>query len=151
MSLEDARAWMQDGDRLLRRAADRVGGGRVRSDSGEAAIAAHDYSRAAQMYLTGAVAYQHGREGVERSAGPSMDMRRLVDALDGRLRAEAEGAWRAARPDTGAMQTSESQRLASVQTFAGNLRDRFVRAAPELFESRRAEPPARDAAASLGR
>jgi hypothetical protein len=150
VSLEDARAWMQDGDRLLRRANDRVGGGRVRSDAGELDIATHDYARAAQMYLTGAVAFQHGRDGVERSAGPSLDTRRLVDALDGRLRAEAEGAWRAAHPDRGTTR-GESHRLTSAQTFATDLRDRFGRAAPEFFESRRAEPPARDVAASLGR
>jgi hypothetical protein len=149
VSLEDARAWMQDGDRLLRRASDRVGGHRVRSAGGDFDIATHDYARAAELYLTGALAYQHGRKGVERAAGPSINPRRLVAALDGRLRAEAEGAWQAAHPD--GPRADERQRFASAQAFAGALRERFRHAAPEPFDGRRDEPPTRDGLTSRGR
>jgi hypothetical protein len=147
VSLDDARAWMQDGDRLLRRASGRMAGSRARSDTGEMDIATHDYARAAELYLTGAVAYQHGREGVERSAGPSTNTRRLIDPLEGRLLADADGAWRATRdahPDP-------PSRLESARAFANGLRDRFGHAAPELFDGRGNASPAHDAVASRGR
>jgi hypothetical protein len=151
VSLDDARAWMQDGDRLWRRAGHRMTGAGARSDAGEMDIATHDYARAAELYLTGAVAYQHGREGLERSAGPSTNTRRLVDALNGRLRAEAESAWRATHGEGGEALTDPAPRLASARAFADGLRDRFANAAPELFDRRESDLPARDAAATRGR
>ena len=57
-----------------------------------------DFSRAAQMYLTGAVEYQRGREAATVATASLDDTVRLVQHLEGRLRNEAEAAWQTAEP-----------------------------------------------------
>jgi hypothetical protein len=148
-SLDDARAWMQDGDRLRERASRRL------TERGSAAsddldIVRHDYSRAAELYLTGAVAYQHGDRGVEASAGTFGDGRRLVESLDGRLRAEAEAALRGSQ--AGRSDTSDARsRMESGRAFADGLRERFAHAAPELFDRAPQTTPTRDQVVGRGR
>ena len=62
-------------------------------------MAAQEFSRAAQMYLTGAVEYQQGTEAVRRATSGLDDTVRLVQHLEGRLRSEAEAAWQSARQE----------------------------------------------------
>jgi hypothetical protein len=149
-SLDDARAWMQDGDRLRERASRRITDRHGAAAAGDLDIATHDYGRAAELYLTGAVAYQHGDRGVEASAGTLGDTRRLVESLDGRLRSEADAAWRGAqrdRADDGDART----RLESGRAFADALRERFAHAAPELFDRGAQAAPAREPSVVRGR
>ena len=61
-SLDHAKEWMRDGDRLLERGSRRLAGASPDQSSLDVQMAAHDFSRAAQMYLTGAVEYQQGTE-----------------------------------------------------------------------------------------
>jgi hypothetical protein len=92
-SLDHAKEWMRDGDRLLERGSRRLAGVSPDQSSLEVQMAAHEFSRAAQMYLTGAVEYQQGTEGVRRATSGLDDTVRLVQHLEGRLRSEAEAAW----------------------------------------------------------
>ena len=98
-------------------------------------MAAHDFSRAAQMYLTGAVEYQHGdATAVQRATAGLDDTVRLVQHLEGRLRSEAEAAWQSARQDLLPSQETRASGLEPARTFAESLRDRLAHAAPELFD-----------------
>ncbi len=133
-SLDYAKEWMRDGDRLLERA-----GRRVISHAGEhqsihIEIAVSDFSRAAQMYLTGAVEYQQGREAVQQATSGLDVTVELVEHLDGRLRSEAEAAWQSARQQLLPSQETRPGGLEPARTFAETLRDRLAHAAPELFD-----------------
>ncbi len=133
-SLDYAKEWMRDGDRLLERA-----GRRVISHAGEhqsihIEIAVSDFSRAAQMYLTGAVEYQQGREAVQQVTSGLDVTVELVEQLDGRLRSEAEAAWQSARQHLLPSEETRHGGLELARAFAETLRDRLAHAAPELFD-----------------
>ena len=66
-SLDYAKEWMRDGDRLLERAGQRLISAAGDDQPSDIEMAVSDFSRAAQMYLTGAVEYQQGREAVQRA------------------------------------------------------------------------------------
>jgi hypothetical protein len=150
-SLEHAKEWMRDGDRLLERGSRRLGGGSQDQEAVDVQLAAHDFSRAAQMYLTGAVEYQHGADGLQRATASLDDTVRLVQHLDGRLRSEAEAAWQAARQELLPSQERHATGLEPARTFAASLRDRLAHAVPELFDRGAAPVPSRDASPSRGR
>ena len=133
-SFDHAKEWMRDGDRLLDRASRRLAGAGPNENSLDVQMAAHDFSRAAQMYLTGAVEYQQGTEALHRATAGLDDTVRLVQYLEGRLRSEAEAAWQSARQDLLPSQETRSTGIAPARTFAESLRDRLAHAAPELFD-----------------
>ena len=107
-------------------------------------MAVSDFSRAAQMYLTGAVEYQQGREAVQRATSGLDDTVRLVQHLEGRLRSEAEAAWQSARKHLLPSQETRPGGLEPARTFAEALRDRLAHAAPELFDRGSGPEPSRD-------
>jgi hypothetical protein len=150
-SLDHAKEWMRDGDRLLDRASRRLGGAGPDQSSLEVEIAAQDFSRAAQMYLTGAVEYQQGTEAVRYATAGLDDTVRLVQYLEGRLRSEAEAAWQSARQELLPSQETRSRGIEPARTFAESLRDRLAHAVPELFERGPGPGPSRDATPARGR
>lgn len=133
-SLDYAKEWMRDGDRLLERAAQRLAAFNTDHQAMQVELAEHDFSRAAQMYLTGAVEYQQGRDAAVLATASLDDTVRLVQHLEGRLRSEAEAAWQAARQGLLPSQENQSAGLEPARTFAEGLRDRLAHAAPELFD-----------------
>jgi hypothetical protein len=150
-SLDHAKEWMRDGDRLLERASRRLSGATPDQSSLDVQTAAHEFSRAAQMYLTGAVEYQQGTEGVQRATAGLDDTVRLVQHLEGHLRSEAEAAWQTARQDLLPSQETRSTGIDPARTFAESLRDRLAHAAPELFDRGHGPEPSRDATPWRGR
>ena len=150
-SLEHAKEWMRDGDRLLERASRRLVGAGPDQSSLDVQIAAQDFSRAAQMYLTGAVEYQQGTEALQRATAGLDDTVRLVQCLEGRLRSEAEAAWQSARQELLPSQATRSTGIEPARTFAESLRDRLAHAAPELFERGAGPEPSREPTPSRGR
>jgi hypothetical protein len=150
-NLDQAKEWMRDGDRLLERGNRRMAGATADHSALDVQLAAHDFSRAAQLYLTGAVEYQHGADGVQRATASLDDTVRLVQHLDGRLRSEAEAAWHTARQELLPSQETRSSGLEPARTFAESLRDRLAYAAPELFDRGGAPTPTRDASPARGR
>ncbi len=143
-SLDYAKEWMRDGDRLLERAAHRLISAAGDDEPIDIEMAVSDFSRAAQMYLTGAVEYQQGREAVQRATSGLDDTVRLVQHLEGRLRSEAEAAWQSARQHLLPSQETRPGGLEPARTFAEALRDRLAHAAPELFDRGNAPEPSRD-------
>jgi hypothetical protein len=134
-SLDYAKEWIRDGDRLLQRGGQRL----ARFDSDREPIhleaATQDFSRAAQMYLTGAVEYQRGREAATLATASLDDTVRLVQHLEGRLRSEAEAAWQTAKHHLlPSQEGARSGGLEPARSFAESLRDRLSHAAPELFD-----------------
>lgn len=150
-SLDHAKEWMRDGDRLLERGSRRLAGAGPDQSSQDVQMAAHDYARAAQMYLTGAVEYQQGTEGMQRATAGLDDTVRLVQHLEGRLRGEAEAAWQSARQELLPSQETRSGGLEPARTFAESLRDRLAHAAPELFDRGPGPEYARDGTPTRGR
>ena len=150
-SLDHAKEWMRDGDRLLERGSRRLAGVSPDQSSLEVQMAAHEFSRAAQMYLTGAVEYQQGTEAVRRATSGLDDTVRLVQHLEGRLRSEAEAAWQSARQELLPSQERRSNGIEPARTFAESLRDRLAHAAPELFDRGPGPEPSRGATPSRGR
>jgi hypothetical protein len=133
--LDYAKEWMRDGDQLLQRAGQRL----ARFDADREPIhleaATQDYSRAAQMYLTGAVEYQRGREAATLATANLDDTVRLVQRLEGRMRSEAEAAWQAAERHLLPSQAgTRSGSVEPARSFAESLRERLSHAAPELFD-----------------
>lgn len=143
-SLEYAREWMRDGDRLLERAKGRLTGTGPGLSALDLEIARYDFARAAELYLTGAIEHQHGRDGVQRARVGSEDSAHLVQHLEGRLRREAEAAWHAARQEPLGSQEKGSTGIEPTRTFAQSLRDRLAHAAPELFDRGAGPEPSRD-------
>lgn len=143
-SLDYAKEWMRDGDRLLERAGHRLISAAGDDQPIEIEMAVSDFSRAAQMYLTGAVEYQQGREAVQRATSGLDDTVRLVQHLEGRLRSEAEAAWQSARKHLLPSQETRPGGLEPARTFAKALRDRLAHAAPELFDRGPGPEPSRD-------
>ena len=130
-----AREWMRDGDRLLQRAQERLTAFETDQQALHVEMAMHDYSRAAQMYLMGAVEYQQGRDTVLQATASLDDTVRLVQHLDGHLRSEAEAAWQVAKDRLlPSQEQSRSGSLEPARAFAESLRDRLAHAAPELFD-----------------
>ena len=115
------REWMNEGDRLLAQAYAHLDA--AAADPAQAELAREYFSRAAQTYVGGAVAYQRGSAAVA-PALPETDA--LIDDLTGRLRAEVTAAKRAS---AGNATTS----TAAAQAFAEAVRERFSRAVPEAF------------------
>src|SRR5688572_4282171 len=150
-SLDYAKEWMRDGDRLLERAGQRLISAAGDHQPSDIEMAVSDFSRAAQMYLTGAVEYQQGREAVQRASSGLDDTVRLVQHLEGRLRSEAEAAWQSARQELLPSQETRSSGIEPARTFAESLRDRLAHAAPELFDRGPGPEAARDETASRGR
>ena len=150
-TLEHAKEWMRDGDRLLERGSRRLAGAAADASPTDVQLAAHEFSRAAQLYLTGAVEYQHGTDGVQRATASLDDTVRLVQHLDGRLRSEAEAAWNTARQHLLPSEETRSSGVEPARTFAESLRDRLAHAAPELFDRGAPPAPVRDAGVSRGR
>ena len=144
-SLDYAKEWMRDGDQLLQRAGQRLAAFDTDPQPMQIELATHDFSRAAQMYLTGAVEYQQGTEGVQRATAGLDDTVRLVQHLEGRLRSEAEAAWQTARQDLLPSQETRSTGIEPARTFAESLRDRLAHAAPELFDRGHGPEPSRGA------
>ncbi len=148
--LSYAKEWMRDGDRLLDRANRRLTGSAPDQLSPDVPLVEHDFARAAQFYLTGAIEYQQGAEGVQRATAGVDDTPRLVQHLEGRLRSEVEAAWQSARPEVLPVLEAHSHAVEPARTFAESLRDRLVHAVPELFdrapdsEASRDVKPARD-------
>ena len=150
-SFDHAKEWMRDGDRLLKRGSRRLEGGGQDQASLDVQMAAHDFSRAAQMYLIGAVEYQHGADGLRRATASLDDTVRLVQHLDGRLRGEAEASWQAARQELLPSQETHAIGLEPARTFAESLRNRLAHAVPELFDRSTAPVPSRDGSQLRGR
>ena len=150
-SLEYAKEWMRDGDSLLERASRRLAGAGPDARSVDVRMAAHDFSRAAQMYLTGAVEYQQGTEALLRATAGLDDTVRLVQHLQGRLRSEAEAAWQSARQELLPSQENRANGIEPARTFAESLRDRLAHAAPELFDRASGPGPSRETTPSRGR
>jgi hypothetical protein len=150
-SLDHAKEWMRDGDRLLERASRRLVGTGPDHSSLDVQMAAHDFSRAAQMYLTGAVEYQQGTEALQRATAGLDDTVRLVQYLEGRLRSEAEAAWHSARHELLPSQETRSTGIEPARTFAESLRDRLAHAAPELFDRGPGSKPSREPTPWRGR
>jgi hypothetical protein len=151
-SLDYAKEWIRDGDQLLQRAGQRL----ARFDADREPIhveaAIQDFSRAAQMYLTGAVEYQRGREAATVATASLDDTVRLVQHLEGRLRSEAEAAWQTAKRHLlPSQEGSRSGGLEPARTFAESLRDRLSHAAPELFDRPSGHEHSRDWNASRSR
>ena len=138
-SLDYAKEWMRDGDRLLERAGQRLISAAGEHQSIDIEMAVADFSRAAQMYLTGAVEYQQGREAVQRATSGLDDTVRLVQHLEGRLRSEAEAAWQSARQHLLPSEETRHGGLELARAFAETLRDRLAHVAPDLFD-RGADP-----------
>lgn len=129
-NLDDVRAWMEDGDRLLAQSWDYLAASDA--DPAQLEFAEQGFARATRSYLSGAIEYQHrGSAAVDASADEPPA--RLAIRLDGRLRAEADAAQSSsARRHV----TSRDARRVSVeraQMLAEELRERFAHAAPELF------------------
>ena len=143
-SLDYAKEWMRDGDRLLERAGQRLAAFNTDHQLMHVDLAEHDFSRAAQMYLTGAVEYQQGRDGAVLASASLDDTVRLVQHLGGRLRSEAEAAWQDARQGLLPSQENRSGGLEPARTFAEALRDRLAHAAPELFDRSTAPEPSHE-------
>lgn len=143
-SLDYAKEWMRDGDRLLERAGHRLISAAGDGQPIDIEMAVSDFSRAAQMYLTGAVEYQQGREAVQRATSGLDDTVRLVQHLEGRLRSEAEAAWQSARKHLLPSQETRPGGLEPARTFAETLRDRLAHVAPELFDRGSGPEPSRD-------
>ena len=143
-NLDYAKEWMRDGDRLLERAGHRLISAAGDHQPIDIEMAVSDFSRAAQMYLTGAVEYQQGREAVQRATSGLDDTVRLVQHLEGRLRSEAEAAWQSARQHLLPRQETRPGGLEPARTFAETLRDRLAHAAPELFDRGSGPEPSRD-------
>jgi hypothetical protein len=143
-SLDYAKEWMRDGDRLLEGAGQRLVSAAGDHQPIDIEMAVSDFSRAAQMYLTGAVEYQQGREAVQRATSGLDDTVRLVQHLEGRLRSEAEAAWQSARQHLLPSQETRSGGLEHARPFAETLRDRLAHAAPELFDRGAGPEPSRD-------
>ena len=150
-SFDHAKEWMRDGDRLLERASGRLAGARPDGHALDVQMAAQDFSRAAQMYLTGAVEYQQGTEALQRATAGLDDTVRLVQHLEGRLRSEADAAWHSAREALLPSQETRATGLEPARTFAESLRDRLAHAVPELFDRGPGAEPPRDATPSRGR
>src|SRR5262245_23051836 len=144
-SLDNAKEWMRDGDRLLERGSRRLVGKGPDESSLDVQMAVQDFSRAAQMYLTGAVEYQQGSEALQRATAGLDDTVRLVQYLEGRLRSEAEAAWQSARQELLPSQETRSTGIEPARTFAESLRDRLAHAAPELFDRGPGPEPSREA------
>jgi hypothetical protein len=133
--LDYAKEWVRDGDRLLQRAGQRLARFDADREPVHVEAAIQDFSRAAQMYLTGAVEYQRGRETATVATASLDDTVRLVQHLEGRLRSEAEAAWQSARSHLlPSQQSNRSGGLEPARTFAESLRERLSHAAPELFD-----------------
>ena len=151
-SLDYAKEWMRDGDQLLQRAGQRLVAFDTDHQPMQIELATHDFSRAAQMYLTGAVEYQQGREATVLSTASLDDTVRLVQHLEGRLRSEAEAAWHAAKERLLPSQESDrSGALEPARAFAESLRDRLAHAAPELFDRPSSPDPSREQKPSRSR
>jgi hypothetical protein len=121
---------MAEGDRLLGRAWEYGRSSKPGLAPGDLELAEHYYAQAAQAYLVGAAEYQRGR-AVTRDGAALEDPIELVRSLDGRLRAEAEGALRSASTPVAA--ESRHRGVERARIFAEDLRHRFLEAAPELF------------------
>jgi hypothetical protein len=128
--VDEARELMAEGDRLLGRAWEYGRSWKPGATPADLDLAGHYYAQAAQAYLVGAVEYQHGRAAT-RDGAAMEETGDLVQALDGRLRTEAEAAISASceRVRDGAPDTAVER----ARVFAEELRDRFADAAPELF------------------
>ena len=129
-NVDEARELMAEGDRLLGRAWEQAPSSKPGLSNVDLALAEHYYEQAAQAYLVGAAEYQHGRAATETGAAME-DPDELIHSLEGRLRIEAESAWRSASEQ--APDDTRHAAVARAQTFAEELRDRFAHAAPELF------------------
>jgi hypothetical protein len=136
-----AKEWMRDGDQLLQRAGRRLSAFETDQDPIHIEMAHHDFSRAAQMYLTGAIEYQKGRDAVVGATAGLQEAGVLLQHLDGGLRAEAEAAWHSARHEQLSKLHDINNVLDPACTFAEALRDRLAHAVPELFD--RAQSPSR--------
>lgn len=143
--LDYAKEWMRNGDRLLARASERLAAFESDADRLHVDMAVHEFSRAAQMYLTGAVEYQRGRDTTVLATSSLDETVRLVQHLEGRLRSEAEAAWQTAKPHL--LPSEESNRasgLDAARAFAESLRERLAYAVPELFDRGPSGDPGRD-------
>jgi hypothetical protein len=133
-SVQYAKEWMRDGDQLLDRAQQRLTAFNATHESIHFEMAQHDFARAAQMYLTGAIEYQKGRDAVVGATAGFQEAAVLVQHLDGRLRAEANNAWQSVRHEQRSNAREGGQPIDPARTFAEHLRDRLAHAVPELFD-----------------
>jgi hypothetical protein len=129
-NLDDVRAWMEDGDRLLAQSWDYLAASDA--DPAQLEFAGEGFARATRSYLSGAIEYQHGPTTVA-DAETNETSARLVMRLDGRLRAEAEAAQSASVRRHVASRDSRRVSVERAQMLAEELRERFAHAAPELF------------------
>jgi hypothetical protein len=130
-NLGEVQEWMEEGDRLLSRGWEHLAA--ADTDPSELDIAGHHFSRAAQTYLAGAVAYQRG-SGTAMGAGAVIDEpAELMRRLEGRLGVEAVAAETAAVRQAHSTHNSQQSFVARARVFAEQLRDRFSHAAPEAF------------------
>ena len=127
LNLDDARELVAEADRLLGRAWEQFPRSRTGLNPSDVEVAEHCYGQAAQAYLAAAAEYQRGRPAPESfDVSPT----ELAKSLDGRLRVEAEAALRVACEVD---QTLDDARVEQTRILAEELRERFVHAAPELF------------------
>ena len=92
--------------------------------------AAHCLDLARDAYLNGAIEHQRYQRGAESVSTDPVPPNRLFDEVDGHLGLEA----RAARDEAKKLPKDTVQASAlQAQAFAENVRDRFARALPQLF------------------
>ena len=129
-SIEDARELIAEGDRLMGQAWERAQAAKGAVTDLDLTLAEDCFERAAQAYLVGAVEYQESQRGAEHPRFVSDEPDELIQRLDGHLGVEAAAALQAARR---LPKTSAQASVYQAQSFAENVRDRFARALPELF------------------
>lgn len=129
-NLENAKQLMLDGDRLLAEGSRRLEPtGGIPTDL-DFVDAAHCLDLARDAYLQGAIEHQRYQRGAESVTGDPVPPSRLFDELEGHLGLEA----RVAREEAKKLPKSTAQAAAlQAQAFAENVRDRFARALPQLF------------------
>ena len=139
MPPNDAHAWMREGDRLLARGRMELGAYGQDGHPSRLPLARDHFTGAAQAYITGAVASQHGPDALWQATAGSHDLDDAIRRLDGRLRVEAQAALEEARRGARgadairAGDDLDGHQVRSSATIAEALRERLAYAAPELF------------------
>ena len=129
-NLDDVRAWMEDGDRLLAQSWDYLAASDA--DPAQLDFAGQTFVQATRSYLSGAIEYQHGSAAVG-SADADEAPGRLLNRLEGRLRAEADAAQSSSMRRRVTARDARRAGVERAQMLAEELRERFAHAAPELF------------------
>ena len=129
--ITDAIEAMTEGDRLYGQGVERLEPPGRRPTTLEITSAEDYFERAAKAYLVGASEYQHAQRNEDHASFESDGFGDLIRELDTQLAAEAVAALQAAKRTP---QESAEGSVYQAQAFAENLRDRFSRAMPEVFQ-----------------